>query len=197
VSKVPRDEPRGHYARGYLPLLDLGEWPQAVTYHLADSLPADAIQRMQAELLALPDGERAERLSRSIQRYLDAGHGACVLRNTDIAAIVEENLLHFDGDRYHLHAWVVMPNHVHVVFTPIAPAALAEILHTWKSYTAKAINRLLGTYGDVWFPDYRDRAIRDQRHFDSAILYAEFNPVAAGLCARPEDWMFSSARRRS
>jgi REP element-mobilizing transposase RayT len=73
--------------------------------------------------------------------------------------------LHFDGQRYRLLAWVVMPNHVHVLIETMTGHTLAAVLHSWKSYTAKEANRLLGRTGDFWQPEYFDRFIRDDRHF--------------------------------
>jgi hypothetical protein len=79
---------------------------------------------------------------------------------------------------------------------PLAGHSFSEILHSWKSYTSNAANRLLGRSGEFWYPDYFDRFIRDERHFLRAVEYIEMNPVAAGLCLRPEDWPYGSARFR-
>jgi REP element-mobilizing transposase RayT len=90
-----------------------------------------------------------------------------------------------------------MPNHVHVVagVTPRWP--LDGIVHSWKSYTAKRSNALLGRRGAFWFPEYHDRYIRDERHLAAARAYVERNPVVVGLVRTPEDWRYSSARRRT
>lgn len=138
----------------------------------------------------------AAELHQRIERYLDAGHGGASLSDPRVAGVVESALLHFDDHRYHLHAWAIMPNHVHALVTPGTGRALAEIVHSWKSYTAKLANRLPGREGTFWQREYFDRYIRDERHFASAVEYVEMNPVKAGLCARPEDWRFGSARRR-
>lgn len=127
------------------------------------------------------------------EAFLDAGHGESLLESPRIGAIVQNALLHFDGDRYRLHAWCVMPNHVHVLFTPLEGHALSSIVHSWKSYTAKAINVVLGRDGRLWFEEYFDRAIRDEEHFWAARVYIEENPVKAGLCLIPVDWPLSSA----
>ncbi|MGO8789329.1 MAG: transposase [Terriglobia bacterium] len=87
-----------------------------------------------------------------------------------------------------------MPNHVHALFTPMGGHGLSEILHSWKSYTSNEANRRLGRSGQFWFPEYYDRFIRDEGHFVDAVEYIEMNPVAAGLCLRPEDWPYGSAR---
>jgi REP element-mobilizing transposase RayT len=107
---------------------------------------------------------------------------------------VENALLFFDGERYRMHAWVVMPNHVHALFTPLNGLGLAEILRSWKSFTSKEANKLLGQTGHFWQCEYFDRFIRDAEHFDNVVRYIESNPVKAGLCHSPDDWPFGSAR---
>lgn len=80
----------------------------------------------------------------------DKGYGCCWLKIPEIAAIVEDNLLNFDGTRYRLLAWCVMPNHVHVMVDIEPGITLGEVCHSWRSYTAKKINKLLGRTGVVW-----------------------------------------------
>ena len=138
--------------------------------------------------------EREKRIQ--IEAYLDSGRGGCFLRQPEIAALVQENLLHFDGERYCLLAWVVMPNHVHTLIE-ILRTPLAEILHGWKSFTGKAANRRLNRTGDFWQDEYFDRFIRDEEHFHKARRYIENNPVKAGLVKSPEEWIFGSAHCRS
>ena len=133
---------------------------------------------------------------RHYEAYLDAGHGSCVLREPVCANIVQDALLHFDGDRYRLLAWVVMPNHVHVLTQPLPGHGLADILQTWKRYSALHINRHLGRTGPLWRREYWDRFIRDERHYAAAVAYIEENPVKAGLAQAPGEWYWSSALLR-
>ena len=86
-----------------------------------------------------------------------------------------------------------MPNHVHVLIEPLAGCALAEIVRTWKTFSARTINKRHQQTGSLWSPDYHDRFIRDQDHYDSARAYIRRNPVKAGLCRAAEDWRWSSA----
>jgi len=183
---------RGWCSRGYLPHFDAPGVRQMITYRLADAMPANRRHEWQA-LLAIED-ERERRIK--IESYLDAGHGECHLRQPEIAALVQENLLHFDGSRYRLLAWVVMPNHVHALIET-SKTPLAEILHGWKSYTGKAANRLLKCSGDFWQAEYFDRYIRNEEHFRKAVRYIENNPIKAGLVKSAEEWIFSSAYHRS
>ncbi len=181
-------------SRGYLPHFEGEEVPQAITFRLADSLPRRVVEAWRDELARLPEREADAEHRRRVERYLDAGHGAGWLRDGRVARHVEQALLHFDGERYRLHAWVIMPNHVHVVCTPLHGHTLAAIAHTWKSYTATVANKVLGRNGPFWQREYFDRAIRDERHFRATVSYVEANPVVAGLCEHPAAWPFGSAR---
>jgi putative DNA methylase len=181
------------HSRGYLPHWEAGETPQSITFRTADSLPKSVLEQWQTELARLPVEQQTRERRKRIEEALDRGRGACVLARAELATIVEEALRHFDGSRYRLHAWVIMPNHVHVLITPLSGHSLSEILHTWKSYTAKLINKQLGQTGQFWQEEYFDRMIRDDQHFDAALEYIHNNPVKAGLCANAGDWPFSSA----
>ena len=183
-------ETRGWHSRGYLPHYDDGASIQSITYRLSDSLPADVLAKLEEQALG-DEKRRAE-----IERYLDAGHGCCILRQPDCAEAVVENWRHFDETRYCLHAWVVMPNHVHVLIAPLPGAAIGEIVQSWKSYTAKKIlsHCVTDTFpqNHVWQPDCYDRFMRNERHYTATVDYIHQNPVKAGLVARAEDWPWSS-----
>jgi putative DNA methylase len=131
-----------------------------------------------------------------VDTYLDAGHGECFLREPDIAELVAGALRHFDGQRYELRAWVVMPNHVHGVVWPMPSHTLSEILHSWKSFTASQANRRLNRIGqDFWQTESYDHLVRDDEDLHRCCHYTTMNPVDAGLCERPEAWRWSSAYR--
>lgn len=182
------------HSRGYLPHLEGVNVPQHLTFRLHDSLPAALLAQLEEELEHVQDldARAVERRTR-IQGALDAGIGECHLKNRAIASIIVANFREFSKTRYQLHAWCVMPNHVHVLITPYLGMTLSGITHSWKSYTAKQANRVLGRSGRFWMPEYFDRFIRSEAHFKAVVEYIQNNPVQAGLCARPEDWEFSSA----
>src|SRR5262245_15066123 len=81
-------------------------------------------------------------------------------------------------------------------FTPLNGFKMSSIVHSWKSFTAHECNKILNRTGKFWEREPFDRYIRNQRHFDNALVYIEGNPVKAGLCQDPTDWRWSSARRR-
>ena len=167
---------RGWHERGYLPHWDVGAVVQAITYRLADSLP-----------------KHVELDRRRCQSLLDQGRGSCILLRPDLARVVIESWHHFNGSRYRLHAWVVMPNHVHLVATILDGHPLSRIVPSWKSYTAHRLRVVTGATGRIWHPDYWDRVIRDEAHFVAAVEYVEASPVTAGLVPQPCAWPFSSA----
>jgi hypothetical protein len=170
----------------------------SVTFRLADSLPRPVVERWLFEredisrtarqlgrpLTPQEDRRLQELFSERVERYLDAGEGKCWMRDDAIAAIVAGALLHFDGRRYLLHAWCVMPNHVHVVVRPLAGYELPSITHTWKSFTATEANRKLGRRGKFWQPESYDHLIRDEGDYQNQVEYVLNNPARAGL----KDW---------
>jgi REP element-mobilizing transposase RayT len=172
---------------------------QSITFRLADAVPQEVIERWKFELeinhRTPMDDRRHIELRRMIDHYEDAGHGSCALRNVDAARIVDDALLFFDGERYRLIAWCVMPNQVHVLIE-MSGFRLSAIIHSWKSFTAKEINKLLDTTGPFWFEEYHDRFIRDEVHFHNTAVYIEKNPMNAGSCGEPREWLFSSAARQ-
>ena len=198
-------EGKGWYSRGYLPHFDSEGATQHVTMHLADSLPRNVLDRLAEQVNVLPPEKRELERRRKVEVWIDAGHGSCVLRDPTMAAMVEGALLHFDGRRYRLIAWVVMPNHVHVLFEPTNGWAMGRILASWKKFTAVRItnyrkagnsNILLGAQvGPVWHREFLDRYMRDAQHLKDVVKYIHENPVKAGLAAKAEDWQWSSAWR--
>jgi len=178
---------KGWNQRGYLPHFDADTLIQFITFRLADSLPKAIFDDLTAAASGSTD------LRYRIEATVDSGLGSCALRDPVIATMVQDALKYFDGERYKLFAWTVMPNHVHVLVEQIVGFPLGRVVHTWKSFTAKKANKQLGRTGLFWEPDYFDRYIRDQAHFDAAVHYIHENPVKAGLVVRAADWRWSSA----
>jgi len=179
---------KGWYTRGYLPHCDKPGTLQMVTFRLADAMPA--VRRHEWEALLRIEDEREQRTK--LEAYLDLGHGECALRNDGAAAVVERVLRRFDGERYRLAAWVIMPNHVHAL-VELWTMPLGALLKAWKGASAHAVNLALGGGGTLWQREYWDRYIRDEEHFRKACRYIETNPVKAGLARLAAEWPFSSA----
>ncbi|MGB2824770.1 MAG: valine--tRNA ligase, partial [Phycisphaerae bacterium] len=178
----------------------LPHWTQegaiyAVTFHLADSLPQKVLdnwRREREEILQRirhqgrqptrqEERDLARLYSQRVDSYLDAGHGSCHLGDDRVAESVVTALEHFDGERYELIAWCAMPNHVHVIVRPLAQHELSDILHSWKSFTSKEANRILGRKGEFWQGEYYDHLIRDEEDFIHHMSYLLDNPGKAGL----------------
>ncbi len=192
---VPPDDAIHKRKGAYLPHWTQADSTYSVTFRLADSLPVEVMERWRQERenickrakaqgreLTEHEHEELQRLySDRVESYLDSGHGQCVLRDSRIAEIVANAMKHFDGQRYDLIAWAVMPNHVHVVFRPFDGEKLSDILHSWKSYTANEANKLLGQTSDFWQPEYYDHLIRDEKDYFYQVNYVVTNPTKAGM----------------
>ncbi|MFB3921582.1 MAG: type ISP restriction/modification enzyme [Terriglobia bacterium] len=179
----------------YLPHWTREGGTYAVCFRLNDSLPGHVIEAWEFERkdivktaqqmsrpLSNQEQERLDQLfSEKVEKYLDEGSGACWLRRHEVAEAVATALKHFDGERYRLIAWCVMPNHVHCVVQPLAAFQLSGILHSWKSFSSKEANRLLGRSGQFWQAEYYDHLIRDEQDFLRQIEYVLTNPSRAGL----------------
>jgi REP element-mobilizing transposase RayT len=188
---------RGWHERGYLPHRDEPGLTQFVTFHLADSFPA-ALRSEWEHLWRIEDqGERRQQL----EVYLDRGLGECYLRRPEIAQLVEDNMINHsgseksDGPRYELRAWVIMPNHVHVLFRT-GSVSMSKTIEAWKMHTGRLANGLLSRKGAFWQADYFDTFMRDSAHERRTIRYIENNPVKALFVLDPKDWQWSSARFR-
>lgn len=190
--------------RGRLPHWEKEDGIYFVTFRLADSLPQNVLQNLQNEReetekvlaglereLSFSEKQKIDKLfSEKFNEYLDQNFGECHLRKPEIAQIVADAIKHFDGNRYHLFAWCIMPNHVHIVFRAIQKNKLDEILHSWKSYTAKKINKILGSEGQFWQREYYDHLVRNQEEFENMIQYTVNNPIKANLKNWEWVWAF-------
>ena len=169
---------------------NLPHWSQAcatfVTFRLNDSLPAEKLSLYESELKEFmathPEPwdestqmEYYERFPRRLQSWLDAGYGACLLADPALRVIVEESLRHFADVRYSLYAFVVMPNHVHVLFMPHEGVDGREVVATWKRYTARAINAARGARGEVWQKESYDHLVRNVGQFNACRSYIKNN----------------------
>src|SRR5713226_3888383 len=190
-------------SRGYLPHWEIDHATYFVTFRLADSLPRELLARLRQErdaldrsrsagfqpassspLYAPADRDRARKLRAILQKAeqcLDDGLGHCYMRDSRIAKIVADTIRHFHGQRYQLRVWCVMPNHVHVIFSPLGEHTLETILHAWKSYSAHEANKLLGRTSHFWQREYFDHLVRHEASLLKITRYVQENPQKAGL----------------
>lgn len=166
-----------------------------VTFRLADSVPQEKLKLWQEQkeiwLRHHPQpwseqvaSEYEERFVEGLQKWLDAGYGSCVLQDDAIRAVVADALRHFDGERYALDVFVIMPNHVHLLVQPMPGFSLPGMLHSWKSYTSKIINKQLGRSGTFWLDENFDHAVRNLSQLEHFRRYIAENPGTAGQIGR-------------
>ena len=174
--------------RRRLPHWDAPGVPVFVTWRLWGSLPVGrAFQREH-----LTSGEAFV----AVDRLLDTARtGPVYLRQPEIARLVREQLREVvAGGLCSIEAYAIMPNHVHVLWTP--EVSLPALLREVKGPTARNANRLLGRSGaPFWQAEYFDRMVRNAAEFGQIRRYIEWNPVKAGLAARPEEFPWSSSWR--
>ncbi len=203
------------YDHGILP-----HWRQAgctyfVTFCLVDSIPANVIAEMEYErsawlrahgidssqpgwksqLAKLPSKERRiyeDLIAARFDRALDGSRGRCILRLPGIGRLVAASLDHFHNSRVWTGDYVIMPNHVHALLTPLPEFELENLLHSIKSYTANAINRALSESGPVWQRESHDHIVRDLDQLQAYQDYIAANPRKANLANG--DYVCSSAR---
>jgi type I restriction enzyme R subunit len=170
-----------------LPHWQQGEVWVFVTWRLADSLPQSKIRQWKEErerwmkVYPKPWDQETElkyqkRFNSTVEHWLDAGYGSCCLLKPSCAQKVADALHYFDGVKYQLADYIVMPNHVHVLFRLIDSYQLSEVVQGWKSFTAKEINRELGSSGALWQANYWDRLVRSLEHFEWVRRYIAKNP---------------------
>ena len=198
-----------------------------VTYRLAGTIPLHVLQGLREERTrrlrqAPPEAAASRRWRRSVHgrfftdydRYLDSNREIAWLADPRVAALVRTSLHHYDGGLYHLLAYCVMPNHVHVLLQPTADLTplddrawpgdeeagrggpLAAIMRRLKSYTAREANKVLGRSGQFWQHESYDHWVRDDDELLRLVEYVIWNPVKAGLATEPHEWYWGSAHDR-
>lgn len=189
------------------PRVDGREGSQHVTIHLADSLPRKVLSRLRKEVELLPESRRRQEFMVRLHNWIDSGSGSCLLREPEIAAMMEGVLQYFDKDRYTLFDWVVMPNHVHVLFKPLSRWKASKIVASWKEFSAQKIlewtirrhnerradHPVVLSSPTVWHREHWNCVIRDEAHFQRVSDYIRHDPVKAGLVEAAERWRWRSA----
>ncbi len=171
-----------------------------VKFRLADSVPQSKLRLWKLKrdefleahpppLSKLDTLKFHRQFTNKIENYLDAGMGSCIFKNNPLSQLLANTLHHFDGIRYELRDWVIMPNHVHATVTPKPGYDLKKILHSWKSYSAKQINKHLGRIGKLWQDESFDQIVRNEEHCYRISEYIERNPQKAGIRVHHGSWL--------
>ncbi len=186
----------------------LPHWMQSgalcfVTWRQADSLPNAVLHRLDSEIHDLlrrsnldPDTDWKTELHKrspsarvdtqrklflTRDKYLDQGHGSCLLAIKECAIEVEQSILHFDYERYFVTDIVVMPNHIHFIAAFRDDESFLKQCTDWKRFTARKINRLCDRTGKFWQGDQFDHLIRNLNSFEYFRKYIAENPIVARL----------------
>ena len=188
-----------------------------VTMRLADSMPRHVVQKWHLEVQAWLDehgfcgmstdevllaSEISSRIKRDLRRFknqkwhsrLDNCFGACVLRNAEARMEVVKSFLHFNGDRYDLDRFVVMPNHVHVLIQ-MRDVGLRKQFRELQRYSARKINKILGRTGQLWQGEPFDHVVRNERQFEYLRSYIIDNPKKANLSSSEFTYWCGSQRQ--
>ena len=183
-------------------------WSQAgaivfITFRTADSIPQEVLHRWErekndwmrihgfpndrhwSEILPELDPPVKEQFNKNFNRcredFLDTCHGACVLRKPELAQIVADTLLHFDGERYRMGDFIVMPNHVHLLASFPSEEAMVSQCDSWTHYSAWKINRALGRKGKFWQQEPFDHLVRSPEQYEYLRKYIRDNGANARL----------------
>ena len=168
-----------------LPHWHQGAVMQFVTFRVADSMPATKLRQWKEERdiwqkvhpqpwTTDEEKEYHKRFTWKLEGWLDEGSGSCLFRDSANRAFMENSLMCFQGEKVEHHSWVIMPNHLHLILTPLAP--LEKLIQAWKGVSARLIGK-----GKIWQKDYRDTLIHDGDHFANAVRYIRRNPAKLRL----------------
>ncbi|MCB1186948.1 transposase [bacterium] len=181
------DKHLGFYKHGNLPHLDVARAVQFITFNLVDAVPREQMYRN-----ALGLGVRSGHAYALNDRQLDSGKGSCILSRPDIASVVKNSILRREQISYQTLAWVLMPNHVHILIKQLEGYPISRVLKQIKGSSTHEIRNITGTIEPVWQIGYFDRMIRDVLQLRRTIDYIHQNPVHARLVGSARDWPMSS-----
>ena len=190
-------------------------WCQAgaiafITFRTHDSIPQEVLNRWEREkqdwmrrrgfvgnehwktvLPTLSASDRfdfTKQFERCREDFLDTGHGRCLLRRSELAKIVADSLMHFDGQRYRMGDFIVMPNHVHLLAAFATEDALVTQCDSWLHYTAFQINQAVSEKGKFWQQEPFDHLVRSPAQYEYLRKYIEKNGTKARLS--PGDYLY-------
>lgn len=179
-----------------------------ITFRLAGSLPKEVMLRLEeeaknleAEINSIADPKKQKQAAMLAQKQLfikwdaaldAARQSARWLANPAVANLMCDALHYRDKKVFTLDAYCVMPNHVHLVCTPLEQpensVSISEIMHSLKGYTGHQANKLLGRQGVFWQHESYDHVVRDDAEYQRIVQYVLENPLRADL---PSKWVYS------
>lgn len=160
---------------------------QFVTFRLADSLPQDKVRDL-LKIKAYFEERYKKPWSKEVkllyhrfvgpvsERLLDNGYGSCMLRYPELRCFLRDSFFYADRKRYDLWAYVIMPNHVHVLISDLLEEDVNDILKSIKQFSANRMNKKLHKHGEVWMHENFDRLVRSESHFEYCLDYIISNP---------------------
>lgn len=191
------------FYRRRLPHIQIAGATYFITFRLANSLPIEALDKLaedKQKINKLPESQKefAHRAwFAKYDDYLDqALHGSLYLKNEQVADMVAESIRFRDEKVYDLIAYCIMPNHVHLVCTPLEKMegtyfGLTEILHSLKRHTAREANKVLRRHGTFWQDESYDHFIREDAELEKVVKYVLYNPVKANLVQEQRNWKWN------
>lgn len=199
------------YYKRHLPHYNPREYPLFITFRLANSLPLCAVRKLKQKkedilkyVTSLSDPKKKKEEYADMQREyfldfdqtLDKCRNYRWLMNPNIAEIVKDAIHYRDGKDYQLISYVIMPNHVHMLFIPLNLVnnnkeqvyKTTQIMKSLKRYTAKECNKVLNRLGPFWQQESYDHVVRNEKELKRIIKYIANNPIKAGLIEKSGDW---------
>ena len=162
-----------------MPLPVVKRWHDERSTWLERQGISDSTQNWKEKFEKLPEKLRLHfhnTFSKQYLEYLDKGYGACVLKRPKLSKIVADSLFYFNGDRYHIGDFVIMPNHVHLLVCFFGDTDLLKQCSSWKRFSARAINKELGQRGRFWQEEGFDHLVRSPEQFFAIQQYIRDNP---------------------
>lgn len=181
-----------HFHRRNLPHLYYNEGIYFVTYRLYDSIHPAELEKLQ-KILNTKDDEEKKKYFKKYDALLDKPYNDVrYLLKSEIAEICKNSILYFDGSDIEVICFVIMPNHIHLVFELLNKSKLVgDILGSIKKYSAREANKYLNKEGKFWQAESFDRLVRDEKELYNVIKYVLLNPVKAGLVEDYKDWQYT------
>lgn len=160
---------------------------QFITFRLADSLPQSKIKELSSFIAEFNAGypkpwdlsttkKFRATVGRIEERLLNNGYGSCLFKKSELREVITSAIKHYSPSHYTIVAYVIMPNHVHLLVHFHSDINPERIMQSIKSYSSHQINLKLQKTGKVWMSEYFDRIVRSENDLQKYIEYIGNNP---------------------